>query len=184
MSDEHANELELKEKEYLKHFHQLDLHSQGFLRQINDQLRHLREEQVHLQNKHREDVDDVIEEGEKNMNISRTAKHEHYDKMIQRDESIRSQIELFHKNQTHQLQFIDHSNRSNLQAIQCTFRQHIHKIRNQFSQVRIEMNMFMTMRICLFLESRLYSMLEPVHRERESWKEKDRMSSERVRMSG
>ncbi len=117
--------------------HQLDLHCQGFINEINTKLADLHQQKFNIKNEHEQQLNQFIQHEQNSIDQFIEDKNKHYQQILQRDYFIKSQIIHFKQNQNQQTQLENDLYQRNIELIHLAFREKINFIKNKFLQVSL-----------------------------------------------
>ncbi|CAF1143866.1 unnamed protein product [Rotaria sordida] len=131
---EYENKIEIKEKEYIENFHQLDLDCQFHINRINMKIKELTQHKLYFLNQDQLKLNEFIENNEYLINKYNQDKINNYKKEIIRENIVKYNIEQIYISQNEKIQFINHLYRRYIQLIDLSYRNKINNINIIFIQ--------------------------------------------------
>jgi hypothetical protein len=137
MSDEYKYKIELKEKEYSQHFHQLDLHYQSHIESIKTKITELEQQNIDLKRENQIKLDELIQNKQNSIDEQLKEKNKSYQQIKVDDQLIKKQIEYFKTHQNEEQQLNNDLYQRNIELIHLSYRNKLKDIKNKFFQVNL-----------------------------------------------
>ncbi|CAF3780225.1 unnamed protein product [Rotaria sp. Silwood1] len=134
IAHEYENKIEIKEKEYIEQFHQVDIHYQSSINKMEIKIKELNEIKFNLKSEHQLKQYELIKIKENLINIYNQDKIKHYKDVIIQDKSLLFNIEYLYLNENQQILFINDLYQRYIELIHLSYRNKLNNIKKFFFQ--------------------------------------------------